>query len=518
VNSADALRSTLIWAACGIGAPELASLDEENLLLAVHRHRLESRFLHQVRTTGLTLPQRLGAELTIRHQQHREMMQHQAELYSRLRAALRSLAPDASVAPVKGFGLYALTGADKHVRYSCDLDVIGSDPAAVARAALSVTDVGYHHHGEDHPYVFAHMNEVEVHARYLVTGFPADEPSELYDVGTHPGVMQLGRPFSVSAIEYPTVAENLVDTPLGPVPAPELAALVRCAHIYVGFAMDPYPLPVATVRLDELAQVMDLVALDTFDPGRFRMLSDDLDADLVVAFARQLCHELFEADPFEAAGKASAAGPVTRSWFPQNLWWDGIGAGFPVRLDWSARDLVVRGDDRPGFVAELSPTALPIDAQDCARASFLTAGPADASRYFWHAFHDGIGPVDAEFALSEAGIRTTVILPATPDDQMSMVGVASGESRVELFFKPLGKESEFSDYSFSSLPPGSATGSGNVCGETHALTIDLPWPAFGRDRRPAAGESVTLVLRFRQQVRPWRDVTGGVVAPLIISC
>lgn len=108
------------------------------------------------------------------------------------------------------------------------------------------------------------MRDVEVHTRYLVTGFPRDKPSGEYDVSVGSPVMRISSPFSVTAVDYATVVKNLVDTPLGPVPKPELALLIRCAHIYVGFAMDPYPLPVATVRLDELAQVMDLIALDSF--------------------------------------------------------------------------------------------------------------------------------------------------------------------------------------------------------------------------------------------------------------
>lgn len=518
MKSVDALRSTLIWAASGAGAPELDQLQEDELLFAMSRHRLESRFLHMARKANLALPADLAHELSRLHSKYRDNITKQAELYSQLRGALRAISPEAGVVPVKGFGLYALTGAEKHVRLSVDLDVLGSDPAEVAQAAMSISDVGYHHHGEDHPYVFAHMRDVEVHARYLVTGFQEDEGPDKYDVSANSSVMHIRNPFSVAAIDYTTVARHLVDTQLGPVPKPELALLVRCAHIYVGFAMDPYPLPIATVRLDELAQVMDLIALDSFNATDFQALADDFDAGLVVSFARVLCRELFGADPFEAAGKAGFVRPITHTWFPQNLWWDGIGAGFPVKLGWSPRDLVARSDDQPDFVSALTPDTIGVDAAGKAQVAFLSTGPTEASRYFWHAFHGGIKQVAAEFTLSAHGIRTEVTLPATPADQMSMMGVASRDSRVELFFKPKDDESEFSDYSFTKLPAGSASGAGHISGGTHVLAVDLPWCAFGMDRRPDRGTSVQLLLRVRQQVRPWKDVTGGVVAPLLISC
>ncbi len=518
MTSTDALRNTLIWAAGGPGSPEPGQVGEAELLFGLRHHRLESRMLHRAREAGVTLPQSLADALARRHAEQRELVGHQSRLYGQLREALRSLSPEAGVAPVKGFSLFALTGAEQHVRHSADLDVIGSDPALVAQAALSITGAGYHHHGEDHAYVFAHMDEVEVHTRYLVTGFPEREAPHGYDVHANPGVMRLTQPFSVSAIEFPTVAKHLVDTSLGPVPGPELALLVRCAHIYVGYAMDPYPLPLATVRLDELSQMMDIVALDSFSETGFQALADEFDAGLVVSFARTLCRELLGADPFEAAGKAAAIGPVTRTWFPQNLWWDGIGAGFPVRLGDAPGELVARSAGRPPFNSELSPATIAADAHGRARVTFLGDGPDEASRYFWHAFHGGMGQIEAEFAMSEDGVRATITMPATPRDQMSMIGLASGESRVELFYKPDGDVSDFADYSFTKLAAGSAAGTGRVDGQRHVLTVDLPWAAFGRTRRPDSGEELEVIFRGRQQVRPWREVTGGVVAPLLIRC
>jgi hypothetical protein len=518
MSDVEALRDTLIWAASGKGTPAFEQINEKRLIDGIRRHRLEARLLDRVRRTGRKLPASVEDPLVERHRSNVQLMREQIDLYARLRTALAEVAPHVGVAPVKGFGLFALTGDEKHTRFSFDLDVIGGDPASVAQAARLLGDKGYHHHGEDHPYVYAHMDLVEVHSRYLVTGFPADALAEDYEVATQPGVMRLQQPFSVSSIEYADVAKNLVDSPAGPVLAPEMAAIIRCAHIYVGYAMDPDPLPVATVRLDELCQLSDLVALESFDADRFQALARKFDADLVVSFARTLCQELFGTDPFEAAGKADRIGPVTRSWYPQNLWWDGIGAGFPVRLDWSPRELVARSESRPDLVRSLSPTVVQVGPEGRARVSMLSTAPDEASRYFWHRFNGGIDPVEVEFVLSDNGLRTVVTLPAASDEQMSAVGVASGETRVELFFKPRDGKSEFADYSFNPLPDRTAGGRGVVTGKSDVLTVDLPWTAFGRNGRPAAADTVPVILRVRQQDLPWHDIAGAAVAPLMLNC
>ena len=107
-------------------------------------------------------------------------------------------------------------------------------------------------------------------------------------------------------------------------------------------------------------------------------------------------------------------------------------------------------------------------------------------------------------------------LPRTPHDQMSAIGVASGDSRVELFFKPREGTAEFSDWSVNRLPAAEVSSSAVVEGDRHVLVSDLPWAMFGRDRMPERGDSVQLLVRARQQVRPWADVTAGIIVPVTL--
>jgi hypothetical protein len=514
----DALRRTLIWAAGGSGTPAFADIDESALLNALHLHRLDTRMWHRLEVSGTAAPERLHAEITARHHRDVARTKEQIARFARLREALRSLTGTDEVLPLKGFGLYALTGREEHVRFSADLDVLGAQAADVAKAARTVTNEGYHHHGEEHPYVFAHMRNFEVHARYVITGFPAGLNPEDFDPARHPQALRLPRPFDESTVRYDDLARDavLAGADQTPVPSAEMSLLIRCAHIYVGYAMDPRPLPVATVRLEELAQVIDLLRLQTFDHKRFRNLCQRFRAGLVAGFTRRLCREILHVDPFPPAGDNSDRPWDEHDWFPQNLWWDGIGAGFPVWLGWNPQDLVVRDPQTPELIDALGPMPVPVGADHSARVALFGPRPTPGARYIALNHHDELRSADVTFEFRDRALRTTVSLPRTPPDQMSIVGLASGDSRVELFFKPREDAAEFCDWSVHRLPEGQITSSATDDGCQHVLVIDLPWQVFGRDRRPERGESVPLLVRARQQVRPWGDVVAGVIFPAVL--
>ena len=100
---------------------------------------------------------------------------------------------------------------------------------------------------------------------------------------------------------------------------------------------------------------------------------------------------------------------------------------------------------------------------------------------------------------------------------MSAVGIACAETRVELFFKVREPVVEFSDYSFVPEPGKDMSHSAQVVDGRHSLVVQLPWSAF-YGRAAAPGDELRLVVRARQQVRPWDDVVGGVVIPLLVQC
>jgi hypothetical protein len=515
MSASEALRRTLIWSAGGSAQPAFADIDEEVLLSALREHRLDTRIWHRLRNSDVAVSPRFRGEIEARHEGDLRRVAQHISLFGRLRDALRTVAGTGQVLAVKGFGLYALTGQQEHARHSNDLDVLGASAADVARAALTLISEGYHHHGEEHPYVFAHMRDIEVHTRYVITGFPAGEDQAAYDPAGHTGALWLPTAFTETSVGYADLARDSVTGQVGGVPLPgtEMAVLIRCAHIYVGYAMDPCPLPMATVRLDELAQVIDLTRHATFSPRRFRRIHEEFQADLVVGFVRSLCLEFFGLDPFAPERDEPASPAAVHGWFPQNLWWDGIGAGLPVSLGWNPRELIVRSPDVPDLVTMLGPMRVPVPADGPARVGLIGAAATPGARFIALNHHKELAFAEAEFEFLPHALRTVVRLPRTTDDEMSAIGVASRDSRVELFFKPREPVAEFSDWSVEQLPAGLVTSTARVEGERHILVLELPWRMFGYDDPPGRGEQVLVAVRARQQVRPWAEVTSGLLFP-----
>ncbi|MDM8085106.1 nucleotidyltransferase family protein [Cellulomonas cellasea] len=513
LSSLDAIRDALVWAAGGPGNPDLGALDHATLIEALAQHRLEGRALSRARNEGRPLPQLLEEHLVGSHARIVQRVHDQIELFRKVRDSISHVKRGPGLVAVKGFSLYALTKHPAHASHSADVDVLGEDPHEVARAVEATGGAGFHFHGEEHPYVFAHMDDVEVHTRYVVTGMP---PGLSVDVQRVSGPVELRTSFSITSVLYPDLVDLLVPgTGVAEgieVLSPEMAVLIRCAHVYVGFAMNTQPLPWATVRLEELAQMRDYLSLDSFDAARFRALHQRYDAGLVTDFARRLHLDLFGEDPFH---DVLEDGPAVRSSFPRNLWWDGIDAGFPVEIPWDARSLVGCADDHGDLAELLGPSEVTLPVDGAVSVSFLESGAPDtAERYVLHRYHGGLAFVRVALVDAADGLRITVAFPPLADSQMAAIGWATGSFRYELFYRPSAGTHEFADYSSFPVetPPsveGCTTGADGV-----TLTMSLPWRALGLDGPLAPTDTLPLTFRARVQERPWGAVIGGVVAPL----
>ena len=509
------IRRALVWAAGGPTAPDLSDVPQDELLAAVRQHRLEARLLARARRENVPLPAGLEDRLADAHATIVDGVHAQLRLFTTVRDAIVDVERGPGLVPVKGFGLYALTNDLEHLSRSADIDVLGADPKGVAAAVEATGGAGYHFHGEEHPYVFAHMDALEVHSRYIVTGIDAALRADDVDVRRRTGRLALATPFSITSITYDDLVDQLAPG-TGPaegidVLRPEIAMLIRCAHVYVGYAMEAQPLPWATVRLEELAQMRDYLALDSFDAARFRELYERYDAGLVTDFARRLHLDLFGADPFDAV----LGGAPVRDWFPHNLWWDGIGAGFPVDLPWDVENLVGCAEDFGDLATVLGASRVVLPEGGRVTVSLLDDEADDhAERYVSHGYGGGLGPVRLELEETAAGLRATVRMPPVADSQMAAIGWATGNFRYELFYRPLDGSHDFSDYSTtpSSLPPVVRSCEHDEHGVT--LDVELPWPALGLSAAPGSADRLPLTLRARVQERPWDDVVGGVVLPL----
>lgn len=517
VDVADAVRSVLVWAAGGHLPPRLHDAPVDVLFEALRMHRVDRRLLDRARDEVVALPPALADLLEERRRQVDERVATQLELFVSVRDAVRERDPGAGLIPLKGFNLYALTGDERHSSFSVDLDVVGPDPHAVAAAVE--TGSGYHFHGEEHPYVYAHMDAVEVHTRYVVTGMPVGVRPEDVDLRVRRGVVTVPRPFTITSVTYEDLAAHLapgrgaaegID-----VLRPEMAVLIRCAHVYVGFAMNTQPLPLATVRLEELVQIRAYLELPGFDAEVFRHLHKRFEADLVTDFVRRVHLDLVGTDPF--APVLASSEPV-RQWFPQNLWWDGVDNGFPVELDWDVDSLLVAPPDGKDLVDVLGAWEVPLGPEGTATVALGGPGAVhdDSARYVRHEFHGGTGELGLTLDAQADGLRVAVRFPAVRDDQMVALGLATGNRRYELFYRPGAGSHDFSDYTrpkpATPLRPRALSCVREAGGVT--VELELPWTGLGRSAAPVPGESLPLTVRARVQDRPWGAVAGGVVAPL----
>lgn len=509
----------LLWATGAPGELVVEDGDEPLLLEALAEHRLDARLIGRARRDGIRLAPSLEAAVVARDADNLDRVHEQIALFRAVRGRLDQADPRVRLLPMKGFGLYALTGDREHAPFSWDVDVIGADPRAVAAAVEESDGSGYHFHGEEHPYVFAHMDDLEVHMHYVVTSIDRGLRAEDVDVVATTGVFEVRTPFSVSLITHDEMLQHTragVGAAAGlEVLAPEMAVLVRLAHLYVGYAMSPQPLPVATIRLEELAQLRDYLALPSFDAARFLELYERHDAWLVTGFARRLMLDLLDVDPFAPIVDAEVP-----AWFPSNLWWDGSGAGFPLQIPWNAHDLVLCPATHPDLVDVLGPSVVRVPADGGAvTVSMLEADAADAApRYVHHAYHGGLAGVRVTLREDGDGVDAVATFPPVDDDQMVAVGWASGDYRYEVFFRPAGGTHELEDYSAVPAPEGQrpTVRSCRSGPEGVEIAVRLPWASLAGGQ-PSGQDATRLLFRGRVQRRPWGEVAGGVVLPLHLT-
>jgi hypothetical protein len=409
-----------------------------------------------------------------------------------------------------------------------DIDIIGRDHELVLAAAKTVmggdAELLRKEHSHEYANLWTGLNTpdeqfADIHFRYNITGFRSPLDADRDQPARQPGNWEVRDRFAIRPIIYPEMEEFAVRRRVGDstvtVLSPELSAIIRCAHMYVDYLINASPLPIATVRLDELATIVDLMSLPDFDPTRFAAACHRFEADLVIAFARELAVSLLGRDPFRGLPVSPAPGTAPR-WFPHSLWWDGIDEGLPVNLGWSPADLVVRSPGYPDITELLGPTVLRSDPAGKAWATLLAAGDGGV-RCMYRLRPGSSLDVAMTFQVQASALDLKFSLPATPEDRMSAVGISSGDWRYEVFFKPGGNHIEFSDYSIPPRARDAATADCQVVDGRHLIRFVVPWPALGRQGPPAVGAPLPLLVKVRQQDRNWGPVRGIVVAPVTLD-
>jgi hypothetical protein len=513
VTAVAQLRAALLWAAGRPGAAPDA-VDEETLYHALDVHRLDARLLRRVAADGGPFSAQLLAAVRERYERTSERVAGQVATATELARAVATRSPVDRLVLLKGFTLYGLTGDPAAIRRSADLDVIVADLDGFVRTAL---DSGFSQVGEPDvlaEYAQLHCDRrglVELHSYFPVTFLDADG----YDCApsAHPGRWEQPARFDVYKLTYPDLAGQLApDRPaVHPVGLlrPELAIIVYASHFFIDYILNLYPLPVGTVRLDEVATIVDLAARPGFDPDLFTELVKRFHAEHVVGFARAAARDLLDRDLF---ADRPDPGPVDRL-TARDLWWDGLG-GFPVELGWEPEQTVVRDLDFAALLDRVG--ANPVDLAGVDASRRVTApgtGGEELARFIYRAAPGRAFDTVCDLTARDSALELRISLPAAPDDHMSGVSLNFGDRRFEFFYKPGAGEFRWADYSNVPAPDNGIRAAAETSAGRDTVTVGIPWSTLG-GRLPG---DLPLLLGVRQQRREWGPMSGGVMVPMLLG-
>lgn len=516
----QAIRGALLWAAGRAGdAPEFDQIDQEVLYQAISAHRLEVRFLARLRAEAVMGPAARALEdrFAARQQEIEEQAARQVDLVVELTELLRADSPEDKLMVLKGVTLYGLGGDPASLRRSADADVIARNPARVLDLALKL---GYERRDEgSHLAAFADLvlpdrGYVDVHSYFPVTRrgtLPVPRPAD------HPGHWEHTAGFLVEQIKPDEMTDWIAATRRGPIPTSvnllraEVAALIHSSHLHIEALLCVFPLPAATIRLAELATVIELCALPEFDPEFMAELVERYHAGDVLAYVRTLAVALLRKDPFEGHPRLQQLAPVRDS-FPVDLWWDGL-IGFAVELPWDPEQLVVR-DLAMGEVlrsigaAELALTDRPVP--------FSTRFGEDGtlSRAVLRR-NDTDFEVRGSVDIADGQLLVELAVPGGSDREMTGVSLNFGDHRYEYFYRAADDLLSEADYSNAGvgLVPASAVAERR---DGHDLFhFRIPLAGTGLDEQ-ATGE-IALLAGVRRQQREWGPVQAGAILPLLIT-
>lgn len=528
-TATDMVRAALIWAASGRGTfPDFNLIDQDEFCNAVGRHRLDGRLLDRLRGAERSVPPRLLAGLNERQRDSADRVRKQMDLYSAARQELRVAHPSSDLIPLKGYELYAHSGHDRHIRRSNDIDVMGYDPDLVVQSfnRLGPTSV----HQVQIPDEYANLvvrsagmpptgMPVDVHKQFSITNFRPSAEAEAYRIDSASGPREITDRFSTTPLRYSDLIGYLItcdrDGRSLAVLRPEAAVIIRCAHIIKDYLINVSPLPCATVRLDELATVIDLAKLKSFDPGIFNALCSRADAQFVVEFIRKLTVDLMGTDPFSGQ-MMPWLHSSQEMWFPQNLWWDGLNEGLPANLGWSPGELVIRSPDYDDLTNRLGPFPVKTDQYGHVKMTMLSNNSDDYRRYFFRKGSQRRADIILHLTVRPEALEISASTPAASSDDMSAISVSSGDWRYELFCNPCESRVDFTDYSLTASHGANCEPKCTHDGTRHHLQMTLPWQSLGRDTAPARGEHVPLLFKARRQARGWGKIHWVVVAPIAL--
>lgn len=340
-------REILLWAAgAPVRLPQIAAtgderilyllgIDEERLLRLIVDHRLAARFLWRYRQErpGWCSSRLLGAVLEHEARARRRRHLH-LDAMREIARAPRSEQHRPVV--IKGFSTYALTGDDRHVHFSDDMDLSVEDPEGFERV---LTGLGYTREGHPSPHEYAKMRRGEVmiepHRYVPVWQYPPGLVQSDLVAARHRGCwFQDFVPRSETRITHADIlAHTLAGMAPGTeglsVPTPAMSALLLASHEF--WAVVRFEYRAVTVRLATIAAIHDLVCHPLFDPVEFRSLVERFRAHDAVAFAGHMLGAMWGRNPLRAFVRRARR--LDRDGFPVILHPQGCWAAFHTADD-----------------------------------------------------------------------------------------------------------------------------------------------------------------------------------------
>lgn len=332
------LATALAWA---VGGPpiEEQQFTEGEFISAVRDHRIAGRIIERAAGEPQAwLSAGLLQVLAEEHERQIWALEQRIETVTELVQAYGN--QNEPIVVIKGFSTFLLTGRRRAwARSSTDVDIFaGNAEAAIAH----LIELGYDFDSGPAPHELARMVRggayIELHSYIPVYSGPSPDeegrsPWERRSVKEIHSLKRRDIRYTDLLRDASLFSFNGADVL---VPSAELATLIIYSHLYRNQLSLPGPSRFATVRLCDIADLMELKRLAAFRVDVFEALVAQFQAHAAVAYAERLTDAILHRD---------ADVHRSRLCLDRSLWWDNGQGGFicdTFQAETPA-DLLVRG-------------------------------------------------------------------------------------------------------------------------------------------------------------------------------
>lgn len=497
-ESTQDLLTILRWAAgADVDVSGIPPVDAARLLHLISRHKLQLRFFERakverppwyIRAVSVPLWQ---ACRTIRAQ-----TQHQIDALCQITAAL----PASSGPPllIKGFTAYALTGEERMMRPSADMDLFFPDLAEAKTALLRLGYLDINTPRADHEALrMARDNTlVDIHQFCPVRAYPPDLDIRGSDAGEPGWAAQTAEVLCLtSKIEYADLRSSAVQLTSARstfywVADLQMAALIFCTHIFRDYIERCGVQLITPIPLAEIADLDCLVQQPGFDSAMFLALTEKHGAQHSVETASCMLEACF--------GRSLLPLPKTPSLFQTRH-------VFPQCLNWSIGIWAVPGPGEELPIREMSMAFEGLGGANKITVSesfsaVHTAGSAAVSHILVRDKDGKFLPLRFSVAWTGDALLFDIHLPPMMADDEDFIKINFGDGQ-DCCWKCRGTEETLAHHY------GILRGNASVTRRTkgHTVRLSLPWPEIAT----VTGGRQELLLTL--SVERWQEKTSTLV-------